>query len=480
MLNLIILCPDEMRGDCAGFMGNPDIRTPHLDAFAGESVVFQHHMAVFPKCVPARITLMTGRYSHTDGYRTVSQTMAPDQANLLDRFRAQGYEAAVFGKNHCWAPKDWDALDYTSYSEPYGAWMEGVPRLRRHEPDPGSPEPPDLEDGWHYVGCNTRHAGDEVFTKQAVDFLTQRRDPDRPFFLQINFESPHPVYGVEEPWYSMYDRGEILAWPHDLPEDAPLPVVKQREIRTGTAPQPDAAREVQAVYYGMISKLDGQIGEVLAAVDAAGLRDDTVVLLWSDHGDYAGQYTLAEKWDTSFADCLIHVPFVVRAPGLPQGLRVDSLSEHTDVAPTLCDLLGFEPLPGMHGTSLLPVVRGKQRQRAAFAEGGHEAPMRARFQGATQGRLADGASRRLAKNETYLRCPDTMARAKMVRTDRYKLVVRETGGNELYDLENDPWELHNRWGDPALADVVPELLLLLVRWSLRSDPDTPYLERFTV
>ncbi len=481
--NLIILCPDEMRGDCAGFMGNPDIRTPNFDAFARQGVVFERHMTVFPKCVPARINLMTGRYSHTDGYRTINQLMLPGEPNLLDRFQENGYETAVFGKNHCWDRETFESdIDYRSHKPPYDEFMEGRPGMVETEPDPDGARPLDLEGGWHYVGSNTRHMPDEAYAEQAVDFLTNRRDRSRPFFLQLNFESPHPVYGVEEPWFSMYDRDAVEPWPHQLPKNAPLPMVKQREVRTGLEDRSDAAREVQCVYYGMISKVDHLFGPVLEAIEQENLWEDSVLLFWADHGDYAGQYGLAEKWDTTFQDCLIHVPCVLRSLHLPRGHRVESLTETTDLAPTLCELLNFELLPGMHGQSLLPIIRGERTKKAVFCEGGHEDEMLARapdeFDWVRE--RSDQTGKRFAKTETYMTYPDTMARAKMVRTDRYKMVIRLRGGNELYDLESDPWEMTNRWGDPELSHVVPELLQLLVEWGLRTDPDRPYQVGFTV
>ena len=100
--NLIILTSDEMRGDCPSFMGNPDCKTPRLDAFARRAVVFERHFAVHSKCVPSRISMVTGRYCHTDGFRTIYQHLPPDQPNLLGKLKECGYESAVFGLNHVW------------------------------------------------------------------------------------------------------------------------------------------------------------------------------------------------------------------------------------------------------------------------------------------------------------------------------------------------------------------------------------------
>lgn len=488
--NLIIICPDEMRSDCAGYAGNPVIRTPNVDALAGRGVVFGNHFTVMPKCVPARISLMTGRYTHTGGYRTVSQAMNPGEDDLLARFTAAGYESALFGKDHCWGRERVDRdFNYTSRDGALAHHMEGAPRLTEDRPaDGGAPEL-DLESGWHYTGARTRHVADERYTDQAVEFLRCARDRSRPFFMQVNIESPHPVYGVEEPWFSMYDAERLNRWPSALPEGAPLPLRAQREVRTGTEDVDAASAEIQRVYYGMISKVDSLVGRIVEAIDDEGLWEETVVLFWSDHGDYAGQYGLAEKWDTCFSDCLVKVPCLLIAPGV-EPCRVDALTETTDLAPTLARLLGLPDLPRAHGDDLGPVMAGAPGKEAVFAEGGHERSMRERFRakhppGSDTYHRPHGL-KRAGKGETYARYPDSMARSRMVRTHRWKLVVRETGENELYDLPADPFEMVNLWAKESaddgthLGEVKLDLAMRLNAFALRTDPDDPYLEEFSV
>jgi choline-sulfatase len=480
-LNLLILCPDELRADCVGFMGNPDLKTPNLDALAAQSVVFPRHMASFPKCVPARITMITGRYSHADGVRTIFQRLPEGTPNLLTRLRSAGYETAFFGKNHCWSVPDRKAgFDHSSKHGYYGAMMEGVPAIRRSEPSGDGPQPPSLPDGYDYIGCHTRHAGDEVFTRQACHFLREGRDPNRPFFLQVNLESPHPVYGVEEPWYSLYDREKIRAWPHQLPARAPAATARQREIRTSTEVDEQALREIQAVYYGMIAKVDAQIGEIIDALKASGEWENTVILFLSDHGDYAGQYGLVEKWDTCLNDCIVHTPFTLKAPGLPPGTRVDSMSDHSQICATLLDLLGLPPLEGMHGRSLLPVIAGDETIEFAFSEGGHGPFMRAAFRAdrSSPARVENPDLPLDAKQKLYQRYPETMARAVMVRSRHSKLIIREDGDNEFYDLTEDPWELSNRWGESAVAAESARLMGALAEWQLRTSWEGPHEEFF--
>ena len=189
-------------------------------------------------------------------------------------------------------------------------------------------------------------------------------------------------------------------------------------------------------------------------------------MLWSDHGDFAGQYGLVEKWDTTFADCLTHVPCVLAGGGLPEGRTVTAPSDHTDLAPTFLALLGMEPTWGVQGHDLTPVITGAcpAVRDAIFADGGHEAEMRRRFN------FTGGDS---GKQRTYRQCPDSMARAKMVRTGRHKLIMRQTGDHELYDLDSDRWELNNRWSDSSLAGVRQELMERLIQWTLATDTDRP-------
>jgi choline-sulfatase len=277
----------------------------------------------------------------------------------------------------------------------------------------------------------------------------------------------------------MYDREAIQPWPHELPDAAPLPLRSMRDIRTGVEDQDRAFREVQCTYYGMVSKVESLHGKVLDTIQAEDLFENSIVIYTVDHGDFAGQYGLVEKWDTCMADCILHVPLIVWAPELPHGVSVESLTEHTDLAATVLDLLGVEPDWGIHGESLLPVIRGEKRKEAVFADGGHEAEMWSRFNWPAHDR--EGRPRQInGKQQTYRDCPEAMSRTKMVRTDRWKLVMRVAGGNELYDMESDPWELHNLWGrhegDAELQRVVLDLQQRLIEWCLRTDTDRPFQE----
>ncbi len=466
--NLIIICADELRGDCVGYAGNTDVRTPNIDSLASSGVAFLNHFAVYPKCTPSRVSLMTGRYTHTDGYRALPIHLGPKQPDLLSTLKSLDYVTAVFGKNHCWDEGRWNAMDHRGDRSPYtdGVSRPGGPTFRSHEPMPL---------GWDYAGARDVRSGDRVNATSAARFLTETRDRSRPFFMQFNIESPHPPYGVIEPFFSMADRQSLKTFPTDIPKNAPLCVRAQRECRTGVAIDPSHAREVQATYYGMIAEVDSHVGKVMSALEASGERDNTVVLFWSDHGDYAGQYGLAEKWDTHFADCLTHVPCIIRAPQWHAGQRVEHLSDHTDLCPTLASLLGIKLPFGVHGRCLEPTLQGQPVRDAVFSEGGHEKAIvdQARDHIGKWMVPEEEKGKGFPKNKTYYAHPESMLRSRMIRTHQHKLVVRQTGDNEFYDLCDDPWELDNRIADPATAADQLRLFERLARWGLETDPDSP-------
>ncbi|VGO17226.1 Choline-sulfatase [Pontiella desulfatans] len=487
--NLIILHSDELRADALGFMGNPDCKTPNLDRFAQRSTVFNRHFSVSAKCVPSRCAMMTGRYAHADGIRTVNETnlLPPNRPNLLRRLSLAGYETAVFGINHVWENfygdnnrKSSGVVDYQSF-EPNDFKPLLSKSWKVQQPTEES-RSITVNGGAVNLEVYRRTKPLEYFcddnrAEQAVHYLENVRDRSRPFFMQLNISAPHPLYEVEEPYFSMYDREAIKAYPHELPENPPLCIEKMREIRAGKHASEADFRQIQAVYYGMVTKVDELMGRVLDVIEKQGLLDDTVVVFTSDHGDFAGQYGLPEKWDTAMQDCLLHVPFVMHVPGMEEGRRIESMSEHVDFTPTVLELLGLDGDWNIQGESLLPIIAGEKRKEAVFADGGHEAPMRERFN-VPLTEAHDGIERPATqgKQETYSKYPDTMARTRMIRTDRWKLIMRETNDSELYDLENDPDELSNLWNRPGLEAVSHDLLVKLLRWSIRTAPEGRYQE----
>lgn len=489
--NLLLITADELRADCTGFGGSPDARTPHLDNLAARATSFARHFSPFPKCVPARCAMLTGRQPHTDGFRSVSleNHLAEGRPELAGTLRSQGWQTAVLGLNHVWE-EGWFYGRGAQCNEPGAGVVEmtsftrGLGHLAKAEVSFPSgtarPVPRELE-RVEFKGLLTgskANFNDVNRANQAVTWLREFRDPSRPFFLQLNFSNPHPPYVAPEPYYSAFQPGAIAAFPFDLPQGAPICLRAQRHWRLGDDASEAAMREIRAVYLAMTAFVDAQIGRVLEALHDLGIEDSTLVVFTSDHGDYAGQHGLVEKWDTDFRDALLHVPLLIAGPDIPRGAVCEGLSDHTDLVDTFLEIFGIEPASNWnrHGRSLVPMFSGGPGKDAVFASGGHEAAMRRRFSQQADAMLARGPLS--DKQRTYLECPDAMARAKMIRTQEWKLVVRETGDDELYHITRDPWEMRNLIGSPGYESVISNLQRQLLGHLLLTDPDEPQLTTF--
>ncbi|MCH2156335.1 MAG: sulfatase-like hydrolase/transferase [Opitutales bacterium] len=500
MKNILLITSDELRYDSLGCTGNPDVKSPHIDALAKSGAQFDNHFVPFPKCVPSRCAMQTGRYTHTDGIRSVMRDnhLEKGTPTLLECLSSHGYETTVLGLNHVWED-DWfygpegqrgekgaGVSDYTSFTKEYTqplamtgcTYPDGEARTGAHIEALA-----DVDFDGLATGKVERHFSDENRTNQAIHYLENIRDPQKPFYLQLNLSRPHPAYKIHEPYYSMYAPDAIEAFPSDLPEGASLPLRAMREHRLGNDIPEASLREIQAVYYGMITCSDQLVGQVIETLEKQGLREDTLIIFCSDHGDFAGQHGINEKWDAALQDCLLKVPFIMSGPGIPENQRISHLTEHVDLPATILEYLDLDKGRqdwNWHGTSMLPCLEGQETKKAVFADGGHESAMRDRapreidpWQEKDGKRIKKTGGKQL----TYVECPDSMARAKMIRTQEWKLVIREVGGNELFHVAEDPYEMTNLYGNPEYKELTAELMYELIQWTLRTDTDRPYLQK---
>ena len=215
-------------------------------------------------------------------------------------------------------------------------------------------------------------------------------------------------------------------------------------------------RRIAAVYLGMCSYVDYLFGEFLKVLEETGLAGDTCVIFLSDHGDWAGEYGLVEKWPSALDDCITRIPMAIRMPGGAVGHVVDTSVESFDILPTVLELAGVEARHTHFATSLVPQLRGAPGDagRAAFAEGGYDPHEPHCFEGRDEGDHAGMTP----DNIYYQKCrlqqthPASACRSAMIRTATHKLIHRTADACELYDLASDPRELHNLYGlSPAAA-----------------------------
>jgi len=452
--NFVLFMPETLRADAV--LGDPRTRahTPNVDRLAEQGVAFTHCYAQVSYCSPSRCSMFTGHYPHTRGHRSLMSLLHAHHGNLFRDLKRAGYRTAAFGKN--------DLLAQDAISQ---ALDEVTLRVQREDPA-HRPAPWPVGHRFHgtfYNGCRpTRdvHDFDWACIQSALQFLDE--DHDRPFCLFLPLGFAHPPYEVEEPFFSMHDRANL---PAPIPRKTGPTRTHMRIRHNGfncDHLDEQGLREIKACYFGMVSRVDHQLGRVLDKLQQRGLHDRTVVVVLSDHGDYTGDYGLVEKFLAGFEDCLLRVPLVMRVPGLgPQPPR-HALCEMVDLYPTLLELAGVEPAHDHFGRSLLPLCRGgsAERRDAVFAEGGFHAH-ETRFLPILG---EDNPYTDMVRNLNAH--PRLARRALMVRTLTHKYVYCPGDLDELYDLRSDPNELVNLADDPAHQSRRAELCERLLRWML--------------
>ena len=468
-MNFIFFMPDELRAESVGCYGHPLAPTPNMDALAAQGTRFDQCHVQHSVCSPSRCSMMTGWYPHVRGHRTLWHLLRPDEPHLLHYLKQAGYTVHWYGKNDYLSQASFaDSVDVAEFR---GRGMFG--------PNPYSPQDPEyysfLSDP--YRGPLEEH-GDYANVQAGIDFLHSR--PSQPFCLYLPLVFPHCPYSAPQPWHDLID-------PADLPPLRPAglsnrPLYHQLIRRSRRLDELDEAvlRKIQAVYLGMTGFSDWLLGRLLDALEASGLADETAIFVLSDHGDWAGDYGLVEKWPSAAEDVITRVPLIIRTPGGVKGQVVEEPVELFDLMATTLDLAGIPALHTHFARSLVPSLHGAagDRQRAVFCEGGYAVHEPHCFEGRSVGQQ-EGRDRqhiyypkgRLQQDE-----PNSVARTVMIRTLDHKLVHRPRGMSELYDLRADPQELQNVYDRPDYASPQQALTQQMLDWFIQTSDITPFAE----
>ncbi|PSL06851.1 arylsulfatase A-like enzyme [Haloactinopolyspora alba] len=467
--NVVLVMTDQHRAGFTAGEGFELDTMPYVDGLARSGTRFRRAYTTAPACVPARTSLLTGRFPSTHRVRqnsAVHEVVRGD--DLLDVLGRSGHSLHFAGKTHVYRGS---AEHFDTFAGPYGhvhgpdrdeqqrefaAWMTAIDHGPTAEPTPFP-----LETQFPHR-----------IVSDMIDALN-RRDRNRPFFSWVSMPEPHNPYQAPEPYFSMFDEQEV-------PERACGPEAAEakggawrwlRDVVEAKRPgYDDRWRRYRATYCGMLRLIDDQIRRLLDHLDAAGDLENTVVLVVADHGDYVGDYGLQRK-GAGMPEALMRVPFVVRGPGVLARDDTTDFVSLVDVFPTVCEAVGA-PIPtGVQGRSLWPLLTGEAYPEAEFdsvvAERGY-------------GGLPYGADERPPLHFDYdgptydeLNTVTQSGTSRMVRHGDWKLVWHVDGGRELYDVAADPMELCDRWDDPELADVRQQLMERMLSWSLRLADDLP-------
>lgn len=479
--NVVVVMTDQQRADACAREGFPLDTTPFLDSLAAGGVWFDRAYTATPVCAPARTSFLTGRYpTATNVWVNEQHDAASYDRDLFDVLNDAGYRTALVGKNHSYL--DPSKADYWAQYGHWGAVSESAEAAR-------SPEDEAFDEWLAETRLSEGGAG---FSLEPTPFppecqcvsrcVSQARewidslDGDDPFFTWLSIPEPHNPYQVPEPYYDMFPPGELPppAAGVDALDAKRFKWQWLREIGVARAerqiPAADYDEEVlprlRSNYYGMLRLIDDQLRRFVEYLDSAGLREDTLLVFVSDHGDFVGDYGLMRK-GVDLPEATARVPLIVDGPGVDSGDGPsDAHVSIVDLLPTICETVGADLPRGVQGRSLRPVLDGSAPNDAfgsVYAECGYGGRHSTR---ANVPPLGDAS-----KNE--LNAHTQTGRTSMVRSGRWKLVHDTADGPELYDLESDPAETTDVSDSPEQADTLRDLLSLLASWSARARDTLP-------
>ncbi len=420
-----------------GCAGNQVVSTPNLDTLAAGGVMFTQNYCNSPLCVPSRMSMMTGRHPHHTGVFSNEDCLASDIPTFAHALGLGGYETVLCGRMHFVGPDQRHGFqqrlvgDITpSYS---GGPKTDYGRLS------GTTDSSALSIELAGIGENPVLVYDEAVTFASEQYLDQasKRDRSKPLFLTIGLYGPHNPYTSTE--QDCADALEAMAR-HDKPIPAATeehPWVQEMIQASGLcAVTEEKVRKARANYIGLVNGLDRYIGRILKASQA--LKEDTILIYVSDHGDMAGDHGLF--WKRTFYEGSVRVPMIwysVKGSGearIATGVQVDAPTSLVDLAPTLVRISGSPLLPGLDGNDLSPLLL-QGSLNAEETTQWHERPVFAE-----------------------LNIP-AKAPARMIRYKQYKLVHYYGYDNpQLFDLASDPEERNDLGSDKAYGGIRKQLL----------------------
>lgn len=464
--HIIFITTDQQRHDACAPAAPPFLRQPHTERLCHEGITFRHAYAESPVCVPARRSMLTGLSTFTACGGNVARgcEVRHPRQTLPACLGQLGYHTVQIGKFHV-GPRGMrygfdEIVTADSYYRAMGR-MGHLPQPMRHG----------LGQCEFYPTMATvpeAHTLTSWTAEQAVEFIRHRRDPSQPFFMWLSFHKPHPPLDPPEPYYSMY-QGIDLGTPaygtwrdNACPPSLERVMIKQCNDRI----PPQMNQAIRAAYYGLITQIDYNLGRVFEVLMDCRLWDDTLILYTSDHGEFLGDHGFYGK--AKALEGSAHVPFILRPPpawanegparanegpaGAQEGLAwVDtSLGTHRNTPVTHCDILptlvraaGGEPPEWSDGMDIIATLNGELNPPRRYVES------------------------YWAENAYWF--PDYDHADYISLTDgRWKYIWYPEGPCEqLFDLQNDPGEIHNLVGETAWEARRAELQETLIASQIR-------------
>ena len=513
--NFLFIITDQQRADWLGCYGHPVLKTPNIDSIAARGTVFENFHVASPVCMPNRASLLTGRYPSLHGLRYNGCTLPTNTNTFVNVLADAGYHTAAIGKSHlqpftAMAPMGKTAEEIGEMPE---AWQ--VERVKDYEEEPANYQGATRYDiklpyyGYQHVDMVTSH-GDQCgghygqwfkenapdwkalhdpenqlahdyscpqayrtpipedlyptayIRDRAIDYITSRTDENAPFFTFVSFPDPHHPFNPPGKYWDMYNPNDFeVSLPYDAHKNPTPPMQWLHKNWKGdggqTTPQTammlddQQIKEAMALTAGMMAFIDDAVGDIIAALEASGQLDNTVICYNADHGDYMGDYNMLLKGALPFRS-ITRVPFIWSDPDARRQTRSDALCSTVDLAATILDRAGLKPFNGNQGQSFLPAIKAQDGLR-------HEALIE----------YNDGG-KRLGFEEP--------ARVRSLVTAEWRLTIyRDQDWGELYDLKADPNETDNLWDTADHQDTRAHLTNRLAHHLIAQMDESPCADR---
>lgn len=423
--NVLFIAIDDQNDWIGCLGGHPQVKTPNIDALAKRGTLFSNAHCQAPLCNPSRSSLLTGLrpsstgiYGLSPGIRQVEQTK--DHITLPQTFLRGGWHTFTCGKIYhdgSFRPKD-RAGEFTE-------WGASPPIGKRATPIAKLPIPdrhPAMDWGPHPE--NEADHGDYQIAQIAIQALN-KAPTDKPFFIAAGFRLPHVPCFAPQAWFDLYPDASLQMPPvkeddrKDLPKFADFLHWKLPEPRLSTLRANHEWRPLVRAYLACVSFMDAQLGKVVDALDQSGRAENTIIVLWSDHGWHLGEKLISGKntlWERS-----TRVPLIFAGPGIAKGAVCGRPAELLDIFPTLLELANLPPRADLDGHSLVPQLKDANAPRSFPAITTHN-----------QGNHS-------------------------IRTEQWRYIRYADGSEELYDMKADPNEWTNLASDPNHADTKKDL-----------------------
>ncbi len=469
--NLLLIWTDQQRADTMKVYGNYKLQVPNFNKLASQSIVFEKAYVTQPVCTPARSSVMTGLWPHTNGCTENNIPLRPDTLCLPEIINDPEYRTAYFGKWHLGDElfaqhgfNEWESIEdnYNDY------FTEGRDRSKISSYSEfllSLGYDTDGERGdfsrMYAAGLPLEHCKPKFLELKACDFL--RRNKNNPFILSVNFLEPHPPY--TGPLNNKYGHNEI-----DLPqnfdhipgEDEPLRYRLYRErvkvfgYRNEDYKTESDWRRTAANYWGLVSQVDMSVGAILSTLEKLGLAENTLVIFTSDHGEMLGSHRLLQK--SVMYEESVRVPWLMRIPQHNHGFyKFGRRVSHIDLLPTILDILDVGNKDYLQGKSLMPYLR----QEKSFDEDVYiEWNPRTMV-------IPDFPPIRGITRQDVERASAASIRT-VITQEGWKLSWSDKDKNQLFDLRNDPLEKTNLYYAGRYGHIIHDLKNKIERWQEKS------------